>query len=672
MSGNGISRVHYFEQQFLRKQEFEDEQKYHLNMRRRHNIAQHTWGIVYGLELTVEENTAFVTPGLAVDGYGREIILTQKQPLAIKAFVENDSDVLNVWIAYDQVGSDQTPEGYISCKNGDGSTFYRWQEKPIVYLSRPDLAQLDRREPESVPPEEWDFAPYHTPPDSPEQDWPIFLGQIHREGQEPDFEYTRVLADRPYVGLRGESIQSPSGKAVVLIGEDLLNNESHFVVSTWDVSNQALAERLRINRGGELDIFRPTTVHGDVTLAGGSIEFSVGTADSVPARPWRIYRTQSVFQKPAETVGTGDSGDAGAAGQNESSKIIQNELRIEMAKGAHNAVVVGFWSTEAKAFVPCLTITDHPTDDKGQVQIHGNLLVQGKIVADEVPASIPFDPDAQNLAKAAMLSGIGGASSLLDKFYRSPYGSDLEIVANLLSSNQGRASVAGVLLESGEAEDFLIIVLDEQTGMVALHAALADDAARLENFLAAILSSTGGRDAAITSLEGSLENLEAFTSSILASEISRNAAVASLLETNVGRQTVIQNLLTSAHLDTFTDQMAAAEATREAVALSLLIRPDGRQTLVSSLAEDITTPDLNDFTDRFTGNPATRASTITYLLEIPPARRNITDSLLSSSEGRRDIAQSMDDNGTWADFAAFLLDEFPTLANNLLTALTPP
>src|SRR5262245_21890203 len=134
MSNHGIARVHYFERQFLRPEDFTDEQAYHVPMRRRHNIAQHIWGIVHGLELVIEEDNLFVQPGLAIDGYGRELILAEKQPLPTAAFADKGSDVLDVWLMYDRVGSDQAPQGYAGCGNDPNALFYRWQERPLLRL----------------------------------------------------------------------------------------------------------------------------------------------------------------------------------------------------------------------------------------------------------------------------------------------------------------------------------------------------------------------------------------------------------------------------------------------------------------------------------------------------------------------------------------------------------
>ena len=73
-------RLHYYERQFLGVRDFQDEQAYHNTKRRRHNLGHHTWGIVTGLDL-IEQPVegggdgvdVYLQPGMAIDGYGREI-----------------------------------------------------------------------------------------------------------------------------------------------------------------------------------------------------------------------------------------------------------------------------------------------------------------------------------------------------------------------------------------------------------------------------------------------------------------------------------------------------------------------------------------------------------------------------------------------------------------------
>ncbi|HEX2094582.1 MAG TPA: hypothetical protein VHG28_19410, partial [Longimicrobiaceae bacterium] len=70
-------RLNYFDHQFLRVDDFDAEQAYHLGMRRAHNSMLHTPGVAWGLVLgTGTGGTPLsVSAGFALDGDGREIVL---------------------------------------------------------------------------------------------------------------------------------------------------------------------------------------------------------------------------------------------------------------------------------------------------------------------------------------------------------------------------------------------------------------------------------------------------------------------------------------------------------------------------------------------------------------------------------------------------------------------
>ncbi len=73
-----IKRPNYFNYQFLVDKDFEDEQAYHLQMRRRHNRQMHTPGVADGLTVTkVAANQVRISPGTAIDRDGREIVLEE-------------------------------------------------------------------------------------------------------------------------------------------------------------------------------------------------------------------------------------------------------------------------------------------------------------------------------------------------------------------------------------------------------------------------------------------------------------------------------------------------------------------------------------------------------------------------------------------------------------------
>jgi hypothetical protein len=462
MSDNGIARVHYFERQFLRTQDFVDEQSYHLAMRRRHNIAQHTWGIVHGLEVVAEEGNLFVQPGMAIDGYGRELILQQRQALATAAFVEKNSDVLDVWLLYDRVASDQAPQGYAGCGNGVDTAFYRWQERPQRRLDVPDPAFPNRRQPESVPVGDLTFPPERTPPDDPVQDWPVFLGQVRRDQTNPTQPFIVDLTDRPYVGLVGESIVAPWDHSVQLlqVGGEHEADPRRFAVYVPDANTGQ--PQLQINQAGETAIHGKTTLQGNLQLAGKAIEFGVGVASS--QRPWQIYRHLETSQDPQTNQ-----------------QIVEQQLRIEMAAPppsgtpGRNQVVIGAWSAADKEFKPCLTIADDCT-----VTVHGNLVVEGLLTEVQKRAAAALSQEARQFLLAGAFSGLNSAVALFDPVQRiTPVIDPTAVIRSALSLEPAALlpAVAELLAAHPEQQAAFLALLRSQYSTVAenLRAALAPE-----------------------------------------------------------------------------------------------------------------------------------------------------------------------------------------------------
>lgn len=114
-----IERLNYYEGEFLGAVDFAAEQEYHRDMRRRHNLGQHTWGIVTGLDLAQAPNggmdgsaaevDVYLQPGMAVDGLGREIVVLSQAQLTAEmfaAFYDPNPSArpiwMYVWISYQQ------------------------------------------------------------------------------------------------------------------------------------------------------------------------------------------------------------------------------------------------------------------------------------------------------------------------------------------------------------------------------------------------------------------------------------------------------------------------------------------------------------------------------------------------------------------------------------------
>ena len=75
-----IKRLNYFNFQFLVDRDFEDEQAYHLQMRRRHTRQLHTPGVADGFTVTkAAGNQVRISPGTAIDRDGREVVLADER-----------------------------------------------------------------------------------------------------------------------------------------------------------------------------------------------------------------------------------------------------------------------------------------------------------------------------------------------------------------------------------------------------------------------------------------------------------------------------------------------------------------------------------------------------------------------------------------------------------------
>jgi hypothetical protein len=125
-----IKRLNYFTSQFLVEEDFGDEQRYHLEMRRRHNRSLHSWGVADGgLEVTkTAEKGVQVGAGLAIDKEGNEIVLLDPVPVDLSRFAANAT--LYVTAEYDEV---KDPADLYAAGGADSYT--RTTERPKIEAS---------------------------------------------------------------------------------------------------------------------------------------------------------------------------------------------------------------------------------------------------------------------------------------------------------------------------------------------------------------------------------------------------------------------------------------------------------------------------------------------------------------------------------------------------------
>jgi len=77
-----IKRLKYNNGQLLDEYDFQDEQNYHREMRKRHNRSVHSWGIVEGLNVSITDGKKItISAGMAIDKNGQELVLlTEEHP----------------------------------------------------------------------------------------------------------------------------------------------------------------------------------------------------------------------------------------------------------------------------------------------------------------------------------------------------------------------------------------------------------------------------------------------------------------------------------------------------------------------------------------------------------------------------------------------------------------
>jgi hypothetical protein len=78
-----LKRPRYFTGELLTPEDLAGEQEYLLEKHRRHNRYLHGYGVVSGLEVSCKGSVVSVTPGIALDASGNEIIANQCSELRL-------------------------------------------------------------------------------------------------------------------------------------------------------------------------------------------------------------------------------------------------------------------------------------------------------------------------------------------------------------------------------------------------------------------------------------------------------------------------------------------------------------------------------------------------------------------------------------------------------------
>jgi hypothetical protein len=356
MATDEILRLHYYERQYLGAADLEDQQTYLRDMRRRHNLGHHTWGIVTGLDLVFTpvpgDPTAvnyFVQPGMAIDGFGREIIVmapVQLDPALFASF--NNLGPHDVYISYDQVQAQQPTGGFAQCNVSN--QFGRIQETYKIEIDPNQPTHQDvmvngkAENPAStdmaIPAD--DSVPYQEfPDDATDPLWLLQLGRVTWDGL-PGTGHNKfpvptssddLTLGRVYVGVVAQTIYAPESMPDPAQPAPA-NDAPRFVIQPRFLSSDPKAPDAAdfAEIKGRLQVDGRIVAEKDLLLYGGQLQFldTSGSDDKIPL--W--------MQRTAGDGGVGTDLHVHIDVGPDPSKADQNRLSVGITAGAAEQTVL--------------------------------------------------------------------------------------------------------------------------------------------------------------------------------------------------------------------------------------------------------------------------------------------------------------------------------------------
>jgi hypothetical protein len=247
-----VTRVNYRERQRLTAADLLAEQDYRVAAAGRHFVGPHDWGVVVGLHVTWTSSAEIVVqPGLAIDGFGREILVPEA--LSIDATLIDKSGCSSIAIYYCD-RPEQVPPGRRCEDEPPPRTAQRFA---IRVVPTPDVAL----------PNGTGFGKARAggalsgwPP------WPVLLARVGKGCPAADGTLVDTRSVR-YVHHHASRIEAPSGRVLMQLG--LRNREDlyHFLLSTRGSSAAALDSRVGIDRDGQVHVWRQLVLTGPQSVS---------------------------------------------------------------------------------------------------------------------------------------------------------------------------------------------------------------------------------------------------------------------------------------------------------------------------------------------------------------------------------------------------------------------
>jgi hypothetical protein len=315
-----IERLHYYQRQYLGVDDMEALQAYLRDMRRRHNLGPHAWGIHVGLELLEKPNECdpsavdvFIQPGLATDGFGREVIVLSPckvDPALFDSFVNEQHH--SVWIEYIEERAQPPRYGYQVCDEADQHARIREMFRIVVDAVAPlhDAISVDGKTvaPPAIPSDE--SVPFQEFPDEDlAPQWLIPLGFVKWDGVNHKFipaSPDKAKEGRHYARLIGEQLMAPADNLVLRARL----KASPLPIDPKDKDFAGVSAEVE----GSLQIDRTTVAKGEVQLHGSRLSFldDKGLDNGIPLWMQRISPAAGAADLRIH-IGDGKIGDTAAA-----------------------------------------------------------------------------------------------------------------------------------------------------------------------------------------------------------------------------------------------------------------------------------------------------------------------------------------------------------------------
>ncbi len=318
-----VARPTYAEGQFLSAADFQAEQDYHRHAQARHETGQHTWGVVVGFELVEVTDPAdaglvdaFLSPGLAVDGYGRQLVSfwrIQVDPTLFAAFT--DAAHRSVWLQYTAFDAAPTPDGYADCADAQRTRAIETFRLVIDPVDATTDVVVDGAVAEPPPaadatiPADTSVPFQELPSEPPIARWLIPIGWLFWDGGVRRFRPagTKLTQGRRWVGAVAAELLAPA---------DTLRVAPRMAFPNPDAADFATVEG-RLRAKGRINAERELWMEGDeirFTLAGGNEpvgkQLTLGRDTGPSGGKNRLRLTLGASPSPDVTLSIGTAADA--------------------------------------------------------------------------------------------------------------------------------------------------------------------------------------------------------------------------------------------------------------------------------------------------------------------------------------------------------------------------